>query len=215
MILPYADLTQEDYDTICFLNRLVYFDLEYPKPFNKTSSCKSFNGLRMNVFDMGEYSLVICCGTDSLLDWISNFKVALGIKPYQYWDAYSHVIQEVYFKDTSKPIVMSGHSLGGGIAEYVASEIRCQCITFNGCGSKHLVPPNHRDDFECINIITKHDILNGVTRHIPFVKNYMQHNGETYITGDNSWLPLSVKSHSDFNSLGKFDFSRTKKQEMG
>ena len=211
----YVELTQEDYDTICFLNRLAYFDLKYPEPFNKVATVSKLDGLRMNVFDMGHYTLVICCGTNDLRDWITNFKVALGIEPHQYWSAYDYVVQEVYLKDREKPIVMSGHSLGGGIAEHVSSTIWCQCITFNGCGCKHLIPYYHRDDFECINVITKHDILNGITRRIPFAKKYMQHNGEIYIVDDKSWFPLSVKSHSDFGSMGNFDFSKTKTKKMG
>lgn len=199
-------LHQEDYDTIVFLTKLVYYDVDgiYPKPFDKVKTVEKFSGLRMNIFDMDDYNLVVICGTNSLRDWISNLKVAIGIIPNQYFDAYDYVIEEAWRKNTMKPIVIVGHSLGGGVAEYVASEIRCTCITFNGCGSKHLIEKRYREDFKSINLVTNRDILNGITRRIPFAKNYLQHCGKTYIIKDtDGFSPLSIKSHSNFNCFSK------------
>lgn len=199
-------LHQEDYDTIVFLTKLVYCDVDgfYPKPFDKVVTIEKFSGLRMNIFDMDDYNLVVICGTNSLRDWISNFKVAFGLTPNQYYDAYDYVIEQAWRKDTTKPIVVVGHSLGGGVAEFVASRINCTCITFNGCGSKHIVDKRYRDDFKCINLVTSRDILNGITRRIPFAKNYLQHCGETYIIRDtDGFFPLSVKSHSNFGCFSK------------
>lgn len=201
-------VTQEDYDTILFLTRLSYYedvDDIYPEPFNKTMTVEKFSGLRLNMFDMDDYILFIICGTNSLVDWIANCKVALGIVPHQYTQAYYYIKNNT--PNSSKPIIIAGHSLGGGIAEYVASSInhyfQIVCITFNGCGCSHLIHPSLRDSNEVINVVTDSDILNGITMRLPFAKCYMQHCGTTYVVNDESRLPLSVKAHSDFKSMSK------------
>ena len=198
-------ITVEDYDIIVFLTRLVYYDLEYPECFNCTHSLSLISGLKLNRFDMGDYDLIIACGTNSFRDWVTNLKVALRLTPIQYKQA-CNFVNEIE-KDGTKPIVIVGHSLGGGIAEYIASSLSVYFdvtgITFNGCGCKHLINPSLRDYTNTYNIITSRDILNGITRRIPFAKNYLQHTGSTYIVKDEGLLPLSVKSHCDFSAFTK------------
>lgn len=201
-------ITQEDYDTVLFLTRLSYYedvDNIYPEPFNKIATVEKITGLRVNVFDMDEYNLFIICGTNSAIDWVANCKVGLGFVPHQYEQAYSCIRHYATIKN--KPSIIAGHSLGGGIAEFVASELsqylEVCCITFNGCGCKHLINPNLRENVSVINIVTDSDILNGITTRLPFVKDYMQHCGVTYIVKDSSMLPLSVKAHSDFGAMTK------------
>jgi hypothetical protein len=197
----------EDYDVIVFLTRLVYYDLEYPDCFNCTHSLSLRSGLKLNKFDMDDYDLVVICGTNSFRDWVANFKVALRLTPIQYKQAYEFI--NSIEKDSNKPIIIVGHSLGGGIAEYVASSFaiyfNVTCITFNGCGSKHLINPSLRDNVNTYNIITSRDILNGITRRIPFAKNYLQHTGSSHIVKDDGLLPLSVKSHCNFSVFTKID----------
>lgn len=201
-------ITQQDYDTILFLTRLAYYegvDDIYPEPFDKISTVNKFSGLRLNMFDMDDYTLFIICGTNSLIDWIANCKVALNIVPHQYEQAYLYIKNNA--PHHNKPIVVAGHSLGGGIAEYVASNLcyhdQVICITFNGCGCSHLIQPILRKEVDMINIITDSDILNGITMRLPFAQYYMQHCGIIYMVEDSSSLPLSVKAHSDFKAMTK------------
>ena len=203
-------LTQKDYDLIVFLNRLVYYDIPYPESFKCIGELKMFNGLRLNIFDMERFQLVVICGTNnfSVRDWVANIKVALGITPRQYQQAYNYICDVAY--KNSKPLVICGHSLGGGIAEWCTSELyhrrNVMCITLNGCGCSHLMIPVLRKA-NVINIITKHDILNGITRRLPF-KVYMQHIGESVIIDDEYWFPLSIKSHCDFESFTKYKIEK-------
>ncbi len=202
------NITQEDYDTILFLTRLSYYDDVddiYPEPFNKIATVEKFSGLRLNMFEMDNYTLFIICGTNSLVDWVANCKVGLGYVPHQYRQAYYYIKNNT--PNSFKPVVIAGHSLGGGIAEYVASSIshyfKVTCITFNGCGCSHLIHPSLRGINEIINVVTDSDILNGITMRIPFAKYYMQHCGKVYVVEDSSVLPLSIKAHSDFKAMTK------------
>lgn len=201
-------ITQQDYDTILFLTRLTYYedvDDIYPKPFSNMATFEKMNGLRLNMFDMDDYILFIICGTNSLIDWVANTKVALGIIPRQYMEAYYYI--KNHSPNHGKPIIIAGHSLGGGIAEYVASCMcyhdQVLCITFNGCGCSHLIQPMLRREDDIINVITDSDILNGITKRLPFTRYYMQHCGKILEVEDNSKLPLSIKAHSDFKAMTK------------
>ena len=205
------ELTQDKYEEIVFLTRCVYFDLPYPVSiFGYQQSHMLLSGLRMNLFALEDYNLVIICGTNSLKDWISNFKVGLNITPRQHKQALERIIR---FHKGEKPLVIAGHSLGGGIAEYCASFLdeSVLCISFNGCGVKHLCYNNHLyTENNIINIVNKHDILNFLTNLVPG-KNYMKHLSSPFIIHDNfSFNP--IKSHCDFNSFMKFNWEDTKKK---
>lgn len=76
-------ITREDYDTIVFLTKLVYYELEYPQPFICLEQIDLLTGLKLNIFDMGEYDLYVICGTNGINDWVANVKVALRITPRQ------------------------------------------------------------------------------------------------------------------------------------
>ena len=198
-------ISTEDYDIILFLTRLSYYDIPYPEVFKCVAQYEVLSGLRLTMFDMDEYLLFIFCGTNSFRDWIANIEVGVGLRPVQYEQARRFVLGKAY--PHGKPIVIAGHSLGGGIATYVTCQLNSifniQCITFNACGCKHLIPDSMANN-DITNIVTKHDILTGITRRLPF-KKYLQLIGETIIVDDKTFLPLSVKSHCDFISLSKID----------
>ena len=195
-------ITQEIYDTSLFLSRCVYYEIEgvYPKPFNKCLTYEGkFTGLKMNIFDMGEYYIAVLCGTNDFHDVVADIKVGLHITPYQYKRAV-----EVIERLEEKPIVFVGHSLGGFLAGMLHSTFKEQscAICLNPCGYRHLL--KDEEGLNILNIITRHDILNNITRNIPFAKKYLQTLGEVVVLEDRYWLPLSVKAHSDFVSMAKY-----------
>ena len=195
-------ITQEIYDTSLFLSRCVYYEIEgvYPKPFNKCLTYEGkFTGLKMNVFDMGEYYIAVLCGTNDFHDVVADIKVGLHITPYQYKRAV-----EVVERLEEKPIVFVGHSLGGFLAGMLHSTFKEQscAICLNPCGYRHLL--KDEEGLNILNIITRHDILNNITINIPFAKKYLQTLGEVVVLEDRYWFPLSVKAHSDFVSMAKY-----------
>ena len=197
-------ITQEDYDVIVFLTKLVYLDLEFPKPFERKERIEKITGLRIDIFDMGDYELFIMCGTNGLNDWIANLKVGLGFVPRQYEQAYFNVKNRM--PNSSKPVIIAGHSLGGGLAEYVASNLyyhqQIICLTFNGCGVSHLIHPILRKTDDMFNIITDDDILNSITKPLCIFGSYMQHTGKVIMVKDKHFF-LSVKSHCNFAAFNK------------
>ena len=197
-------ITQEDYDVIVFLTKLVYLDLKFPEPFERKERIDKITGLRIDIFDMGEYELFIMCGTNGLNDWVANLKVGLGFVPRQYDQAYFNVKNRM--PNSSKPVIIAGHSLGGGLAEYVASNLyyhqQVICLTFNGCGCGHLIHPILRKTDDMFNIITDDDILNSITRPLCIFGSYMQHTGKVIMVRDKHFF-LSVKSHCNFAAFNK------------
>ena len=196
-------ITQEIYDTSLFLSRCVYYEIEgvYPKPFNKCLTYEGkFTGLKMNVFDMGEYYIAVLCGTNDFHDVVADIKVGLHITPYQCKRAV-----EVIERLEEKPIVFVGHSLGGFLAGMLHSTFKEQscAICLNPCGYRHLL--KDEEGLNILNIVTRHDILNNITRNIPFAKKYLQTLGEVAVLEDRYWFPLSVKAHSDFTSMAKYN----------
>ena len=196
-------ITQEIYDTSLFLSWCVYYEIEgvYPKPFNKCLTYEGkFTGLKMNVFDMGEYYIAVLCGTNDFHDVVADIKVGLHITPYQYKRAV-----EVVERLEEKPIVFVGHSLGGFLAGMLHSTFKEQscAICLNPCGYRHLL--KDEEGLNILNIVTRHDILNNITRNIPFAKKYLQTLGEVVVLEDRYWFPLSVKAHSDFVSMAKYN----------
>ena len=195
-------INQEIYDECLFLSRLVYYDVEglYPQPFDKFLTYEGkFTGLKMNIFDMGKYYIAVLCGTNGFNDVIADIKVGLGIVPKQFHRAVT-MIERL----DDKPIVFVGHSLGGFLAAMLHSRFKEKScvICLNPCGYRHLLPSEN--GLNILNILTKHDILNNITKSIPFAKKYMQLLGEVTVVEDRYWFPLSVKAHSDFVSMTKY-----------
>ena len=205
------ELTQDQYEEIVFLTRCVYYDLPYPVSlFGYQQSHVLLSGLRMNLFNLKDYNLVIICGSNSFNDWVANFKVAANVTPRQHKQALERIIK---FYKGDKPLVIAGHSLGGGIAEYCTSFLdeNVMCISFNGCGVKHLCYDVHLyNENNIVNIVNKHDILNGLTKLVPG-KKYMKHLSAPFVIPDKfSFNP--IKSHCDFNSFMTFKWEDTKKK---
>lgn len=199
-------LTQSQYELCTFLNDCVYNELAYPPMFGMTKRIVKLSGLRVEVFDFPQAIFVVYCGTNSWRDWGANIQVGLGITPRQYKQALAIVKDELCRAQIkNKPLIVSGHSLGGGLCEYCIANLgnveydNYIGITYNGCGVKHL--GGYAKKGKIIHIITSRDILNGITNKLPG-KRYMKHYGETYIIKDNTtWNP--VKSHSNFEVMMK------------
>ena len=196
-------LNQNEYESIVFLTKCVYYeDLVYPTLLGYQHSVVLLSGLRMNLFIGKDFDLIVICGTNQVRDWITNLKVGLGITPRQYQQALSRIMQHYSTMDKNKTLIISGHSLGFGIAEYCASFMSDDvlAIGFNGCPVNHLC--TNKDSGNIINIISEHDILNNLCSILPG-KCYMKHLGDVITLPDKYRLPC-IKSHCDFETFMKY-----------
>lgn len=194
-------LDQETYETIVFLTRCVYYDIPYPSIYGFKELKTGLLGLRLNLFETDEYYLLIVAGTNQRIDWLHNGLVGLGITPTQHLNALDFA-KDIYTED--KPMIIAGHSLGGGIAEYITANINMPnvtCVSFNGCGIKHLVAKGKNIQAKVLNITTSRDLLNGLTEKLPGDR-YMKHLSPIIKLEDKTtWNP--VKSHCNFDLFMK------------
>jgi hypothetical protein len=113
-------------------------------------------------------------GTEMLTsqDWSSNFQMAVNQLPDQYLFAEQFLDQVVdAYSNAGVSITITGHSLGGSLAQLLAAETGLSATTFNAYGTKDLVPDlNSRyglniDPNATYNNITNHQtMLDGVSR---------------------------------------------------
>ena len=200
-------LTQYQFELCTFLNNCVYNELAYPPYLHMTNRVVKASGLRMEIFDLKDGIFVVVCGTNSLVDWIANCKVALGITPRQHKQALAIVKDELCKAQVKgKPLIITGHSLGSGIVEYCIGNLgnveydNYIGIGFNGCGVKHL--GGYVKEGKMLNVGTSKDILNGITERLPF-KNYLKHFSPLNIVRDSTtWNP--IESHSNFDVMMKY-----------
>ena len=106
--------------------------------------------------------------------------------------------------DKEKTLIIAGHSLGSGIAEYCASFMSDDvlAIGFNGGPVGHIC--KNKNSNNIINIIAKHDILNRICKLIP-VNLYMKHIGKIKIINDKYKFP-SIKAHCNFEAFMNYKF---------
>lgn len=193
----------EEFQTVTFLTKTVYHDLAYPDFFKMKHKTKNISGLNAEIFEFDEFDVLVFSGTNftSIRDWYANFKMALGIKPKQFYNALEFVSEN--YNQNKKTFVV-GHSLGGAIASYIGNHISSDnviLITYNGAGIRHLVKPKHTNNM--YNLITSKDILNNITKYLPF--NYFKHIGKSTVICDNI-SKNCIKSHSNFHVFMSFDF---------
>lgn len=204
-------LTQSQYELCTFLNDCVYNELAYPPMFGMTKRIVKLSGLRVEVFDFPQAIFVVYCGTNSWRDWGANIQVGLGITPRQYKQALAIVKDELCRAQIkNKPLIVSGHSLGGGLCEYCIANLgnveydNYIGITYNGCGVKHL--GGYVKKGKILNVGTSKDILNGITNRLPG-KKYLKHYEDINIVKDHTtWNP--VKSHSNFEVMMKYKIEK-------
>lgn len=122
--------------------------------FSRHHYLNSINGFQGAVFKTAgpkKRFVVVCSGTDQGVDWAANLgfgqkvlmlgslnpairilnligSFALGAQVQAAKKLFALASQEVKQGDT---IYLTGHSLGGGLAQIVAAESGCSCVTFN------------------------------------------------------------------------------------
>ncbi len=168
------------------------------------------NGFQGCVYELGDTVIVAYRGSDQgsifdgKLDWFSNSQMAKNEIPEQYNDAlelYQKAASDPKYKD--KKFIVTGHSLGGSLAELVSGttalgEKTPNAITFNSFGTTPIVNNSNgrlKINNENTNYYIKTDKWIGAVR---------DHNGM-----DISLFPKSKNPDAGKISFGKFTISGT------
>ena len=133
-------------------------------------------------------------GTDSLLDAIySDAQIAFNLTPQQvnpaiqfYDDIYNN------FKEEGYTISITGHSLGGALAQYVAAQKQVSAVTFNAPG---VSMPAGGNASGIVNYVNMNDFIGCLNTHL----------GETRYYLPSGIVDDEFKPHSDYINQ---DFSK-------
>jgi hypothetical protein len=99
----------------------------------KAAFVDPLNGFKVSTFIKGKKLAVVFQGTNpnELVDWSTDFFTKMGLKTGQYQDALNYAGKIIEQAGTNYDIVMTGHSLGGGLATYAALYYDKPAIVFN------------------------------------------------------------------------------------
>ena len=174
------------------------------------------NGFQGCVYEDGDTIIVAYRGTDEgnkffipTKDWISNYQMVNNKIPDQYADAlvlYKKVANGPKYID--KNFIVTGHSLGGSLAELVSSTKfrnikQPRAITFNAYGTDTIIK-NHKNLFK-----TNKNNDNYYTSNDFFVGASKKHSGHAVALFKDGKNPSGIfKTHGieSFTKADNFDF---------
>jgi hypothetical protein len=188
------------------LSGYVYKDSNSVKPkdwVELSSSEDKKTGFYAQAFYKGNDVVIAFRGTDAnrgkkelAKDAFSDVKMGAGLLPAQIVDArdFYNQIQKEFPKQN---IILTGHSLGGNLAQALGTETGKQTVTFGAYGLKNTLNPNSKSSDNITNYGNANDPI--------FVANIDNQIGKTYIMNDyedNSGLvdkKLGINKDLDFD----------------
>lgn len=104
-----------------------------PAGIGPSSKPDPMSGFKAAVFTDGKDAVLAFAGSErETRDWLTNFAQGLGMDTAQYRQAAAFA-QECRIQYGDK-LVLTGHSLGGGLAVIAAASTNTPCVTFNPAG---------------------------------------------------------------------------------
>lgn len=167
---------------------------------NVTSYPSGFQGVAygLDSNNDGVYEQVVIAyrGSDSDLDWgISDLQIALGQIPAQASaaDQFYWLVRGLYGMSNGSNISITGHSLGGALAQIVGSEENNYTVTFNAPGMANQAAPYGSTNV--LNYVNMNDFIGSYGTHVGTTRYYLPDG----ITNDGSFLPHSDYVAADFS----------------
>lgn len=146
-----------------------------------------FAALMTKTLSLGEEKLIfVFRGTEDLVDWKNNFQLGLNGQflgqPEQFKDAKAFVFnsikeylsiekkmsvidisnQDVINFCSSGKVEFTGHSLGGGLAQYMCNETGGRSYGFNGVGTGQLMEINNGHEDKSVNYVISRDVVGSI-----------------------------------------------------
>ena len=149
--------------------------------------------------------IIAYAGTDSPGDWISNLQMAVGAIPDQYTQALN-TYNVIKSENPNANITITGHSLGGSLAQLVGAATGSNTVTFNSYGTSEIFENMGFNPNANYSNITNYNNSTDILHTANLAKGV--HNlGNSYIIQSNNNDQLN--SHVDFetisNSLNNVD----------
>ncbi len=141
------------------------------KPVNKINDKET--GLKAVAYQRNKEIFIAYCGTNDYKDFVSDLQLAKGEVPEQLNAGYKF-FKDIQAQNPEAHIMVTGHSLGGSLAELIASKEKdTTAITFNSFGVKNIIKDKPQSEFR-----DNHNVYNYIVDGDP-VSNSSKHVGQT------------------------------------
>ena len=155
-----------------------------------TSERNEKNGFDAQAFSNKKNIVIVYRGTDEVKDWTkNNLKMASALLPAQKVDA-TEFYNKIKKDFPSQNIILTGHSLGGSLAQIIGSETGDNTVTFGAYGVKNIL----KTDKKFKNIINYGEAQDPV-----FVANIDNQLGKTYVINRNESNKHAIYKENKFN----------------
>lgn len=110
-----------------------------PANWQEVTSFSTNNGFQATVYKNENNIVISYRGSDTAIDFFgSDRQMYFGELPSQYKNA-NEVYQQVKKAYPNFNITVTGHSLGGSLAQLVSAQNGCQAVTFNAYGTRDIL----------------------------------------------------------------------------
>lgn len=142
------------------------------------------NGFEGQIYQKGNNIVVVYKGTNQTKDFFnSDIPMGVGYSPKQQEDAHNLFLKaQSMYKDKNVNIEVTGHSLGGSMAQIESARTGVHATTFNAYGTGNILK---REGFTNEEISTMNIKNYGNPKDPIFNSNSMEQPGRTFITNTN------------------------------
>ena len=139
------------------------------------------NGFEGQIYQKGNNIVVVYKGTNQTKDFLnSDIPMGVGYSPKQQEDAHNLFLKaQSMYKDKNVNIEVTGHSLGGSMAQIESARTGVQATTFNAYGTGNILK---REGYTNEEINTMNIKNYGNPKDYVFVSNIENQPGRTYAT---------------------------------
>ena len=166
---------------------------------------ETINGFEGQIYQKGDNVIVVYKGTNQTKDFFnSDIPMGVGYSPKQQEDAHNLFLKaQSMFKNKNVNIEVTGHSLGGSMAQIESARTGVKATTFNAYGTGNILK---REGFTNKEISTMNIKNYGNPKDYVFVSNIEDQPGRTYATNttlDNNKI-YSVNRDYSLTHLKKY-----------